>query len=67
MMIPPQSPGARLPSVRCDVKTIGAWAVPSAMIFDPRRIQSELPGTSVSPTIFVPGWTVSVEPLLTFT
>ena len=55
MIRPPQSPGRRLPAERCDVKTIGAVAVPSAMILEPRRIQSELPATSVSPTILVPG------------
>jgi hypothetical protein len=67
MMMPPQSPGLRLPADRADVKTIGLAAVPCASIFEPRRIQSELPVTSVSPMILVPGWIVRLAPLLTFT
>jgi len=67
MMIPPQSPGRRDPTGRCEVKTMGAAAVPCASIFAPRRIQSELPGASVSPTIRVPAWMVRVAPFCTFT
>ena len=64
---PPQSPGAREPSGLPEVKTMGASAVPCASIWAPRRIQSELPNTAVSPTIVVPGSMVMVAPLATFT
>src|SRR5262245_44703515 len=67
MMSPPQSPGLRLPTARADVKTIGSAAVPSASIFAPRRIQSELPATVVSPMTLVPGSIVRVAPLCTLT
>jgi hypothetical protein len=67
MTMPPQSPGARLPAGLCDVNTIGSAAVPFAMILEPRSTHRELPVTSVSPTILVPAWIVSVAPLLTFT
>src|SRR5262245_46201197 len=67
MMSPPQSPGLRLPTARADVKTIGSAAVPSASIFAPRRIQSELPATVVSPMTLVPGSMVRVAPLCTLT
>jgi hypothetical protein len=67
MMMPPQSPGVRWPAGRMEVKTMGAAAVPLASILAPRRIQSELPVTAVSPTILVPASMVRVAPFWTLT
>ena len=67
MMMPPQSPGARVPAVLLEVKTIGAAAVPLASICAPRRIHSELPATAASPMSVVPAWMVRTAPFFTFT
>jgi hypothetical protein len=66
MISPPQSPGCRDPAGCEEVRTIGACAVPRAMILAPRRMNSEEPTTFWSPTIFVPGSMVSVAPLATW-
>ena len=66
MIRPPQSPGWRWPAARDDVKTIGASAVPTALIFAPRMIMSDEPSVLKSPLIIVPGWIVSVAPLVTW-
>ena len=52
---PPQSPGWRWPAARDDVNTIGLSAVPTALIFAPRRMNSDDPSVLKSPMIFVPG------------
>ena len=44
---------------------MGSAAVPSASIWAPRRIQSELPATAGSPTMVVPASMVSVAPSVT--
>ena len=55
MMIPPQSPGARWPGTLDEVKTMGAAAVPCASIFEPRRIQSEVPAVPDGRPVMVAG------------
>ena len=67
MIRPPQSPGDRLPALRCDVKTTGAASVPLATMRAPRRMNSAEPSAVVSPTSFVPALMVSVAPLFTYT
>ena len=66
MISPPQSPAARWPTGRDEVKTIGAAAVPCALIRAPRSTKSDDPTVSKSPWITVPAWMVSVAPLATF-
>src|SRR5262245_38578449 len=62
MTRPPQSAGAREPTSFALVITIGAVAVPTALIFEPRVMTS---AEVVSALIRVPGSIVSVAPDLT--
>jgi len=55
MVMPPQSPGCRVPAARDDVKTIGCSAVPLATMRAPRMMNSDEPTVVKSPLITVPG------------
>ena len=46
---------------------MGSAAVPIALMRAPRVMKSEEPTVAKSPWITVPGWTVSVAPLVTCT
>jgi len=66
MIRPPQSPACRCPTGRDEVKTIGSAAVPLATMRAPRVMKSDEPTVAKSPWMTVPGWMVSVAPLVTW-
>ena len=61
---PPQSPSVLLPTDSFEVKTIGKFCVPSAMILQPLVI-IKVACVALSPLIIVPGKIVNVAPLVT--
>ena len=64
--IPPQSPYERAPAGWLDVNTIGAVAVPFAIIFAPLSI-TKVPFVFLSPLMITPLSMVNVAPEVTYT